>query len=124
YQEWLSFKDRFMSMIDNKATLSDIEKLHYLRSALVHGPRCDNTFTYEDFKGTYCGRKFCIFKDFVARDRENKDANQYASNAPHTSFHASLICITRYDVNFSIDYAEVTAHYAITQNKLSVPDVP
>ncbi|KOX75128.1 hypothetical protein WN51_14550 [Melipona quadrifasciata] len=33
-EEWLSFKDRFISMIDNKVTLSDIEKLHYLRSAL------------------------------------------------------------------------------------------
>ena len=33
-EEWLSFKDRFVSMIDSKVTLSDIEKLHYLRSAL------------------------------------------------------------------------------------------
>ena len=33
-EEWLSFKDRFMSMTDNKVTLSDTEKLHYLRSAL------------------------------------------------------------------------------------------
>ncbi|XP_071650743.1 uncharacterized protein [Temnothorax longispinosus] len=34
YEQWPSFRDLFRSMIENDATLSKIEKLHYLRTSL------------------------------------------------------------------------------------------
>lgn len=34
YENWLSFKNAFLSMIDSQTDLSDIEKLQYLKSAL------------------------------------------------------------------------------------------
>lgn len=34
YNEWPSFRDLFISLIDNENTLSDIQKHHYLRSSL------------------------------------------------------------------------------------------
>lgn len=34
YENWLSFKHAFMSLIDSQADLSDTDKLHYLQSAL------------------------------------------------------------------------------------------
>ncbi|RLU25413.1 hypothetical protein DMN91_001569 [Ooceraea biroi] len=35
YENWLSFKNAFNNMIDAQADLTDVDKLHYLRSALV-----------------------------------------------------------------------------------------
>ncbi|XP_066600989.1 uncharacterized protein [Prorops nasuta] len=35
YEEWLSFKTAFRSIIDSRTDLSDIEKLKYLKSTLV-----------------------------------------------------------------------------------------
>lgn len=34
YENWLSFKNTFLAMIDTQADLSDVEKLQYLKSAL------------------------------------------------------------------------------------------
>ncbi|XP_076660069.1 uncharacterized protein LOC143363357 [Halictus rubicundus] len=34
YVEWPSFKDRFVSMIEQKKGMSDVDKLHYLKGAL------------------------------------------------------------------------------------------
>lgn len=35
FEHWLSFKNAFQNVIDSQADLSDIDKLHYLQSALV-----------------------------------------------------------------------------------------
>lgn len=35
YENWLSFKNAFHKMIGSQTDLSDIDKLHYLKSALV-----------------------------------------------------------------------------------------
>jgi len=35
YENWLSFKNTFIAMIDSQTDLSDVEKLQYLRSALT-----------------------------------------------------------------------------------------
>lgn len=35
YENWLSFKNAFQNMIGSRTDLSDIDKLHYLRSALT-----------------------------------------------------------------------------------------
>jgi len=37
YENWLSFKNAFHSMIGSQTDLSDIDKLHYLKSALIDG---------------------------------------------------------------------------------------
>ncbi|CAK9796163.1 hypothetical protein ANTPLA_LOCUS673 [Anthophora plagiata] len=34
-ENWLAFKDQFKSMIDNQVTLSNVQKLQYLRSAVI-----------------------------------------------------------------------------------------
>lgn len=34
-ENWLSFKNAFKNIIDSQSDLSDIDKLHYLKSALV-----------------------------------------------------------------------------------------
>mgnify|MGYP005984387679 FL=1 len=34
FSEWLAFKDTFKSVIHENTTLSNVEKMHYLRSAL------------------------------------------------------------------------------------------
>lgn len=34
YQEWPAFYDAFMSLVDNNAGLSDVSKMHYLKSSL------------------------------------------------------------------------------------------
>ncbi|XP_025997419.1 uncharacterized protein LOC113005762 [Solenopsis invicta] len=35
YENWLSFKNAFANMIGSRTDLSDIDKLHYLKSALI-----------------------------------------------------------------------------------------
>lgn len=35
FESWLSFKNAFRNMIDSQSDLSDIDKLHYLKSALI-----------------------------------------------------------------------------------------
>ncbi|XP_039305155.1 uncharacterized protein LOC120357752 [Solenopsis invicta] len=35
YENWLSFKNTFSNMIGSQADLSDVDKLHYLKSALT-----------------------------------------------------------------------------------------
>lgn len=35
YENWLSFKNAFHNLIDSQTDLSDLDKLHYLKSALV-----------------------------------------------------------------------------------------
>ncbi|EZA49532.1 hypothetical protein X777_12233, partial [Ooceraea biroi] len=35
YENWLSFKNAFRNMIDTQSDLTEVDKLHYLRSALV-----------------------------------------------------------------------------------------
>jgi len=35
YENWLSFKNAFHSMIGSQTDLSEIDKLHYLKSALI-----------------------------------------------------------------------------------------
>jgi len=35
YENWLSFKNAFQNMIGSQTDLSDIDKLHYLKSALI-----------------------------------------------------------------------------------------
>ena len=38
YDEWISFRDSFTSIIHDNPSLSNIQKLHYLRSLLVSEP--------------------------------------------------------------------------------------
>ncbi|KYN50686.1 hypothetical protein ALC56_00063, partial [Trachymyrmex septentrionalis] len=35
FENWLLFKNMFYNMIDSRTDLSDIDKMHYLKSALV-----------------------------------------------------------------------------------------
>ncbi|KYN36132.1 hypothetical protein ALC56_09507, partial [Trachymyrmex septentrionalis] len=35
FENWLLFKNMFYNMIDSRTDLSDIDKIHYLKSALV-----------------------------------------------------------------------------------------
>lgn len=37
YENWLSFKDIYISLIHNNESLSNVEKFHYLKSALING---------------------------------------------------------------------------------------
>lgn len=35
YEEWITFKDLFISMVHNNSALSDVQKLHYLKSSVT-----------------------------------------------------------------------------------------
>ncbi|XP_059047431.1 uncharacterized protein LOC131842882 [Achroia grisella] len=82
YSEWNSFRDLFISLIQNNNTLDNVQKLHYLKSHLTgeaeqlirHTPITDSNYSqcWSLLESRYNNKKYlsnCIFKRLFSQKR-------------------------------------------------------
>lgn len=111
YQDWASFNDLFISLIHNKQSLSDVQKMHYLKSCLTgepeqllkHLPVTDSNYelAWSTLKGRYNNKRI-IVNSILSRLINQKKINTGTAKAIRDILDTTKECVNKLNIQ-SVD---------------------